>query len=89
MNGRQRYAILDKWYPIGPEVTLESLKKLWIRPERKTPIPSKEVEVLSSNGSKKYKVTIGGLRNTCTCTGFGYRGKCSHIETAILELSEK
>jgi hypothetical protein len=39
--------------------------------------------VLSSKGDKTYSVLAtleGGYHDSCTCPGFGFRGKCRHIE---------
>lgn len=80
-----RYAVLDRWYPIGPEVTIESLKARWKRTKLPKQKVAKRVEVPSSDGKRKYTVVLDSIRNTCTCTGFGFRGKCSHITKVLAD----
>jgi len=43
---------------------------------------TKQVEVVSnSDATKKYLVTIYGPDSlTCDCKGFGFRGRCSHVD---------
>lgn len=43
----------------------------------------KEYKVKGSKGDE-YTVTISEVTgNTCTCTGFTFRGKCKHIEQVL------
>lgn len=32
------------------------------------------------SGNHDYKIEVNGDRLSCTCIGYGYRGKCKHIE---------
>jgi len=71
----------EGWIPVPPEFTIEDVKKIWKQPNYSEVKNEDGVfEVLSSNGVKKYKVTIENGTYHCTCTGFGYRRKCTHID---------
>ena len=43
----------------------------------------KTVSVPSSDGKKTYTVVLSPNKVTCTCTGFGFRNKCKHIEKVL------
>jgi len=46
-------------------------------------VKDKIVIVKGSKGNE-YVVTIGATgRNTCTCSGYGFRKNCSHIQTIL------
>jgi hypothetical protein len=38
------------------------------------------------SGNHDYKIEVNGNRLSCTCIGFGYRGKCKHIEAVKSKL---
>ena len=38
------------------------------------------------SGNHDYKIEVNGDRLSCTCIGYGYRGKCKHIEAVKSKL---
>jgi hypothetical protein len=86
-----RYGILDgKWYTLNDSETLETIRSRWVRVDWKgnpyqVPVveprtQSKEFEIPSSDGKKMYIVTVSGSNATCTCTGYGFRSRCKHVD---------
>ena len=77
-----RFVVCNEgWIPVPPEFTIEDVKKIWKSKDYTKPQDEDGVfEVLSSDGVKKYKVTIENGTYHCTCTGFGYRRKCVHVD---------
>jgi hypothetical protein len=77
---------ISNHYIVPEEVTLDMVRSCWINSWRKeiVKVEEKIVEVKSSDGKKTYivkKDSEGKL--SCTCTGFGFRGKCKHLENLI------
>ncbi|MFW6311056.1 MAG: SWIM zinc finger family protein [Nanoarchaeota archaeon] len=83
--------ILPIWKEVPGDTTLEEVQKHWIK---KIPRESKDFdfkirkEISSSNGKQNYIVQYDGMNWSCTCTGFGFRRKCKHIEQIKSECSE-
>jgi len=78
----QRYAIAGSvWIEVPPDTTLEELDRYMIYVPRVATKPSgtKSWEVSGSKGAK-YTVRLANGSYTCTCTGFGFRRRCKHIE---------
>lgn len=86
-----RYGILDgRWYTIADSETLESLHNRWVRVDWRgepyqadKPIQKvivKEYKVVGSDGKKTYTVTVSGDSVACTCTGYGFRSRCKHVD---------
>jgi hypothetical protein len=38
------------------------------------------------SGNHDYKIEVAGSSITCSCIGFGYRGKCKHAEAVRVKL---
>ena len=59
------------------DLPLEIIRKR----EEAARLDSQKIEefVPSSKPGKSYKVKFDGLKWSCQCDGFGYRGKCNHI----------
>lgn len=80
------YCIIDgKWTPIDPNITIHQLRERWIKldlfPQQEMVVEeTKEFKVKSSDGKKNYIVTVKINSITCTCTGFGYRNRCKHVD---------
>ena len=73
------------WVEIGPDVTLEMVRKAWVpkypSPERVQVLTAEEHFIAkSSRTNEEYVVTKRGDSWSCECMGFGFRGKCKHIE---------
>lgn len=83
--GGRRYAVIDgKWFLVNKSVTLPFLYNLWtkqtIQKAIQAPIDYREFEVTSSTSGNTYSIRLynTGLWS-CSCPGFGFRRKCSHI----------
>ena len=86
--GERRYAIIDgKWILVNKSVTLPFLMSLWSKETvvkaNQAPIDYREFEVTSHSSNNIYSVRYynTGLW-TCSCPGYGFRRKCSHITDA-------
>lgn len=88
-NGR--WAVTGStWIAIGPDVTLDQVRDMWVNTSlryKKMPsvntLPKKQLSVVvqsSTNPSITYTIEYNGHSWSCTCTGFGFRRKCRHIE---------
>lgn len=73
------------WYAIAADVTQEDLESRWTRPElvRKTAMATESASKWQVEGSKGDKYTVSSNMGTwhCTCSGFGFRRRCKHIES--------
>ena len=76
----------DQWFVIDENITLDYLKSIWTRVVGGKPIEEKritgkkEFTVTSSRTGEVYLVSFGTSGSHCTCAGYGFRRKCSHIE---------
>lgn len=86
----QKYAIGigSPWIPIPDEMTRQDVHDRWVKKEFKKPETTISKVVSSSRGKGEYNVTFNGKWN-CTCSGFKYKGKCSHIDKVKSELKNK
>lgn len=76
-----RYLLADKWYPIDGTFTLEDAHRLWKRKPIAPPAAVVFHRVPSSDGKKFYTVQNGPSGWSCTCTGFGFRRDCKHVQS--------
>lgn len=82
-TGSGRYLVGgDKWYEVDDSFTLEDARKLW---QRKTSTTlNKQVRstfrVSSSKPGKYYTVSNDISGWSCSCTGFGFRRDCKHVQ---------
>jgi len=79
-----RYAIGGStWIKVPDSTRFEDLPKYMVH-ESKRPVspPDASVRSWAVVGSKgaHYTVRANQGRYTCSCPGFGWRGKCKHIE---------
>ena len=81
----------EGWLELPEGITLEDLKKVWIDTSIKLKKTGEdkvqEFQIKSGKGEKFYTVKNKNGDWSCTCTGFGFRRKCTHIETAKKEKS--
>lgn len=78
----KKYAISgSNWIHIPGDMTFEEVKLGFVdlRPVSKEQ-DNVYKEIKSSNGKSTYKVSFRFGSWNCTCSGFGFRRKCSHIE---------
>ena len=81
--------ICPGWYEVPNGTTLEEVFKSW-KPyfpagsSKKSLIKINDV-VISSNGTKNYKVSYDGMWWNCECPGFGFRKKCHHVDEVKLK----
>lgn len=77
---------LDKRYRKFVESDHPGLSKLILKydtpdePEEKVFKPKYERVFNVKSGEKVYSVGLSKNQLTCSCTGFGYRRKCKHVE---------
>ena len=79
-----RYAVSGStWIRVPDDTKFEDLDKYMVY-EAKRPVspPDASVRSWAVVGSKgaHYTVRANQGRYTCSCPGFGWRGKCKHIE---------
>ena len=86
-----RYAISGNvWIRVPDGTKFEDLDK-YMTYERKAPVspPDASVRSWAVVGSKGSSYTVRAVkgRYTCTCAGFGWRGKCKHSDKIRSEQS--
>ena len=75
-----------QWYVIDENITLDYLRSIWTRAVGGKPMEAskvmerKEYTVESSRTGEVYTITFGPSGSHCTCAGYGFRRKCSHID---------
>jgi hypothetical protein len=80
------------WFMISGDVTVGDVESRWQRwqaSEGTGPkvADGKTWQVTGSKGSA-YQVSVSSNRWSCTCAGFGFRRKCTHIDKIKLEVSK-
>lgn len=84
------YAISgSQWIPVPASTTFKEVQEAWVpmksfAPEHTSSV-YKEFTVPSSDGKSNYTVSFKDGMWSCTCTGFGFRRKCKHIDQAKLK----
>lgn len=79
------YAISgSQWIPVPASTTFKEVQEAWVPMKSFAPDivtrSTKNFKVLSTNGKSYYEVIFKDGMWSCTCTGFGFRRKCKHIE---------
>jgi hypothetical protein len=77
--------VVPGWHVVPTGTTLEEVQEHWekeVYSESTDVNPKGEYEriVISKRTGEEYTVKFNGHFWSCTCTGFGYRGHCKHIE---------
>lgn len=85
--------VVPGWHPVPEGTTLEEANKYWVKdsPTGESSInPKEEVEkeVTSTRTGEKYTVRFSGRYWSCTCMGFGFRGRCKHVESIKKEYTK-
>lgn len=78
--------VQNGFFDVEDDVTQDDVLKIWdkIIVEPKILLPTKEWEVLGSNENKYIVKQKKGIYS-CTCSGFGFRRKCKHIDNIKLK----
>ena len=72
------------WHEVPEGTTLDEVYERWTqdKPEMEETRPgSIKEKVLSSKGDKEYTVLYNNGAWDCECAGFGFRRKCSHVDS--------
>lgn len=84
----KRYAIYSggpesNWYEVPEDFTLQDANKRWKRlvsANVAQPSAKKAFKVANSKGNGFYDVVFDGKLWSCSCTGFGFRRDCKHVQ---------
>lgn len=85
----KKYAVCGgTWIHIPHDMTFDEVQLGFIDLKLTRKNASKDIfkEVKSSKGKTTYKVSFRSGYWNCTCSGFGFRRKCSHVEDVKKEL---
>ena len=78
---------LDKRYRKFINVNHSELSKLTPKDDGHDYSPKVGVRIFKvKSGNHDYKIEVAGSSITCSCIGFGYRGKCKHAEAVRSKL---
>lgn len=84
---RNKYYLQPGWIEVSKDFKLSDVE--WLLPDSvikydeehsKLVTEDKEWKVKASRGNTEYLIKLIGGNFTCTCSGFGFRKKCKHIE---------
>ena len=81
----QKYAICGSvWLPVPPETTWDDLHKYmdWSTEPKASDASERSIQIEGSKGNiYNVRRSAAGVWS-CNCAGYGWRGKCRHIEEA-------
>jgi hypothetical protein len=91
VDGRKYAVSGGNWIHIPNDMTFDEVRSAWVdlrvslvKENHKDLIK----EVKSSKGKSSYKVFFQKGSWSCTCSGYGFRRKCSHIDSVKKELKD-
>lgn len=72
----------SKWIKVDSDFTILDTKKLWKKPVYTTTLPNalRTFQVTNSKGNGFYQVIVSNGHASCSCTGFGFRRTCKHVD---------
>lgn len=85
-NGTHYFVCGGVWQVVTQNFTLQDAYDNWIRKSYTKESVQKQdkiVRVKSSDGKKEYTVIVSNNKVSCSCTGFGFRNKCKHVNQVI------
>ena len=78
---------LDKRYRKFTKINHEGLSKLMPKDNGHDYSIKPNIRIFKVvSGNHDYKIEVNGNSLSCTCIGYGYRGKCKHIEAVKSKL---
>lgn len=85
--------VVPGWHPVPTGTTLQEVQEHW---EKDVPagvssiLPKNKVSetVTSTRTGEQYIVEFNGMFWSCTCMGFGFRGRCKHLDQVKLKYSK-
>ena len=78
---------LDKRYRKFIKINHAGLSKLIPKDDGHDYSPKSGIRIFKViSGNHDYKIEVNGDNISCTCIGYGYRGKCKHIEAVKSKL---
>lgn len=84
-----RYGIAGSvWVEVPDGTTLDELSEYMVyKPRMRQPTPGEQTWQVKGSKGNSYTVKLSGGSYSCTCTGYGFRRKCRHIEGVKSEKS--
>lgn len=75
------------WYPVSKDFDFEKAAKGWSRvnTEKVEKALNQVWKVLNSKKNGHYEVSVSNGNWSCSCTGYGFRRKCRHIDEVKLK----